>query len=449
MGKQLVVITGLERGRVIPLSDADIIQLGCSQNLDILGRFRDPEIARVHCEVQVEGDRVIVIDAETPRGTYVNRKRIAREELRPGDVIRIGTTELKFICEEPRKSDADTILSGELSETQPKPPSKTDVLVQDDILFDEAPALKATPAENKAKATAEQLNLLVGRTFANYKIGPILGTGHWGRVFQARDLRGGNMVALKVLRPEFCDDKGATTSLGAAVRAVLPLRHPNLITHIGAGIGGSFPWIAMELFEGKSLTQVIRRIQNTGMLDWRQTVSVAVQVARALDAVHQNGLRHGNLTPQAVLIRESDRIVKLTGLLLAKALEVAKLQPVGRLNEHVDDTPFMSPERTYGLADADIRSDIYSLGAILYALVTGHPPFEGTSQGETVHRIRTHEPVRPKKYQPLIDEGYEGTLLKMLRKDPAGRPQSPSEFLIQLTEVARCAVRSGNTSAPK
>src|SRR5262249_28677781 len=114
-------------------------------------------------------------------------------------------------------------------------------------------------------------------------------------------------------------------------------------------------------------------------------------------------------------------------------------QPTGRLNEQIDDTPYMSPERTYGPTEVDIRSDIYSLGSILYALLTGRPPFEAPTQGETVHQIRNDEPIKPKKYQPLMHALYEEILLKMLAKAPRHRPKSPAELLSGLCKVAQSA----------
>src|SRR5437870_3182263 len=112
MTRQLVVIAGLERGRILALHDADILQLGCSQNLDVSTRFRDPEIARVHCEIQVHGQRVLLADSGTVFGTYVNGRRITHEELQPGDVIRIGHTELRYVVE-----DSGTCSTGGLDDT--------------------------------------------------------------------------------------------------------------------------------------------------------------------------------------------------------------------------------------------------------------------------------------------------------------------------------------------
>jgi serine/threonine protein kinase len=432
VGKQLVVISGLERGRVLPLSDGDLIQLGCSQNLEILARFRDPEMARVHCEIQVQGDRVTIQDSDTPNGTFVNGKRIVRHDLQPADVIRIGKTELKFLCGDTFHPKPQTHSVIDLSDTQPKPPSTSEIPVEE-------PPGRLKAETGKMRVTAEHLNLLVGRTFAiHYKIGPVLGVGHWGRVFQARDLRVDKLVALKVLRPEFGEDQEAMQQFAVALKSVLPVKHPNLVTHLAAGRAGPFPWIAMEYVEGKSATQIIRRMRTTGMLDWRQTAGVAVHIARALDAAHQHQFRHGNITPQSILIREQDKNAKLGGLLLAKALEVVRREPTAG-QEQNDDTPYMSPERTLSQTEIDIRSDIYSLGVVLYALVTSRPPFEGTNQGAIVQQIRTKEPIKPTKYQPLLHPLYEETILKMLGKEPADRPQTPAEVLASFEKIAKFA----------
>jgi serine/threonine protein kinase len=430
MGKQLIVMSGLERGRVLPLQDSDIIQLGCSQNLEVLARFRDPDMARVHCEVQVQGDRVVVHDADTPNGTYLNGKRIVQEELHPGDVLRIGKTELKYLAGETYHPKAAVQSLVDLSDTCDKPAARSDT-------SNDLPVIptKVTP-QPKTKFTADQFGLLVGRSFAHFKLGPMIGTGQWGRVFKAQDLHAENSVAVKVLWPEFGDDPQAMRQLAVAVKSVLYIQHPNLVIYLGAGKAGPFPWIAMEFVQGKSLIQIIRRAQTTGRLDWRQSIRIGAEVGRALQAAHERQLRHGNITPQAILLRDSDKSAKLGGLLQAQALENYKGQPPGRLNEQSDDTAYMSPERTWGMLDVDIRSDIYSLGAILYALLTGRPPFEAGSQGEVVQQIRNDRPIPPKKYQLSIPTFYDQAIMKMLAKEPLERPQNPVELLSLLDKVS-------------
>ena len=174
MPMQLVTMTGLGRGRVLPLRDGDIVQLGCSQTLDILSRFRDPQVARVHCEIQVQGKRVLLQDARTPNGTFVNGVRITEIELQPGDVVKIGHTEMRFQCEE-----------GEVAAARPAQPAAAPNPAQDTA---EQKAL-GTCYESKPRTPAavadEVLGKLVGREFVHFKVECVLGRGYWGRVFKA------------------------------------------------------------------------------------------------------------------------------------------------------------------------------------------------------------------------------------------------------------------------
>jgi serine/threonine protein kinase len=164
---------------------------------------------------------------------------------------------------------------------------------------------------------------------------------------------------------------------------------------------------------------------------------VALHVGRALEYAHQRRVLHRNLTPQNVLIRTGDHLVKLGDLMLAKALEgrlAANLTPQGEL---LGDLNYMAPEQTVGPQEADERSDIYSLGALVYALLTGRPPFEGGSLKETLKQIRTAKPARPRQFQLSIPERFEGTVLTMLAKKPENRFQSAGELLEDLERMAR------------
>jgi serine/threonine protein kinase len=409
MSKQFIVIKGLDRGRVFPLPDANILEFGCSQTIEIETRLRDPGVARVHCEVQVNGNRVLVSDVCTPTGTFVNGKRITQALLQPGDVIRIGNTEMRYLSDE-----ATTTEIAALTQTLP---------------------LDSTAAAPEGKKKHLPLKQLVGKKIGPYKVGVILGTGHWGRVFRALDTRSAQVVALKVLRPEFGEHPAVRPLLAQTLKAVQSLQHPNLLTHLGAGIAGPYCWIAMEYIEGRSLTQVIRRSSTTDLLDWRYVLRIALQLAQALEAAHKQRLIHGHITPQNILVRDQDQCAKLGDLLLAATLNAPPLQPMTRLGERVDDVPYMSPERTRGTAGVDARSDVYSLGATVYALLTGRPPFEGDSQVELIEPILYHEPVRPKTYQPTLPDLFQSVVLKMLAKRPEERFQTPTELLSHLARV--------------
>jgi hypothetical protein len=425
MAKQLVVMSGLERGRVIPLAETDLVQMGCSQHLAVEHRFRDPSVARVHCEIQVQDGRALLIDAGTTQGTFLNGKPITQEELKPSDIIRIGNTQIRFLDEKatqavlcsPRPEVGAASRAAPVRLGSPDPPwergegvSGTDILPQ-----------------------------LVGRQIGRFKIELVLGTGRWGRAFRAHDQRKNRAVALKVLRPEFAEDPERLHHFAQALKAVAPLRHPNLVTHYGAGKALPFCWIAMELVDGNSLTSTIRRIGTAGLLDWRYVGRVAVQLAGALAVAHEQRVIHGQITPQNILLRERDLGPQLGDLLLANTLTRGKTASGQLPSERSDATPYLPPEQMAGSAALDERSDIYGLGAVIYALLTGRPPFLGQSCEETLSEIHQLEPVSPTKYQPSLPPRFESMVLKMLSKQPENRFQSAAELLASLEQVQSCS----------
>src|SRR5205807_7072444 len=144
-------------------------------------------------------------------------------------------------------------------------------------------------------------------------------------------------------------------------------------------------------------------------LDWRYALRVAIQVARALEFAQGNHIIHRNIRPSNIIVRHADKLAKLGDLMLAKALEGTQVEQITRPGELVGDIAYMSPERTRGASTpVDGRSDIYSLGATIYALLSGRPPFDAGSLAETIQQIRNTDPVTPKKYQLAIPDLLEG-----------------------------------------
>ena len=222
------------------------------------------------------------------------------------------------------------------------------------------------------------------------------------------------------------------------VKTMLPLRHPNLVTLYGAGKSGPYCWVSMELVEGESLVQVIARIGVAGMLDWKRAFQAALHVGRALDYSHAQGIIHRDIAPANILERAEDRVVKLGDLMLAKALEGALAEQVTKPGEVVGDVNYMSPERTRGAGEpVDGRSDLFSLGATCYALLTGKPPFAGRTLVETIGKIRTAEPVPPGHFQMGIPSSFEGAVLKLLAKRPDDRYATAGELIEDLERIGR------------
>jgi hypothetical protein len=404
MAKQLVVIEGPDKGQTFPLNDSVTLSVG--RGRQALARLNDLHVSRLHCQITTCGDRLVLSDAGSAAGTFVNGQRISTEQpLTVGDVVRVGDTQLR---------------------------------VEEDDVADQATlAPTPLPADPGPAPAGESLADLQGQKLGHYLVGPARAQGRTGVVFRAQDVETGEDVALKILRPQFLKYEEAVKRFFRATKTVLPLHHPNLITLHEAGQNGPFCWIAMDWVEGESLTQVIDRIGVANMLDWRYGLRVAIHLGRALQFAHGQHIIHRNLTPQNVLVRASDRCTLLGDLVLAKALDGALAEQITRPGEILGDVRYMPPERIVGNEPVDARSDIYSLGALVYALLTGRPPFVGASLIDTLGMIRMAEPARLKKYQMSISDLFEGVVLKMLAKRPEERFQTAGDLLAQLDLVCK------------
>jgi len=360
-----------------------------------------PEWLRELAEAFSAGGEVASLPPPSP-ASWLADVRLAEQARRPGDAVR-GATPPPV---EPKTAAVPN----------PSPPP---------------PPAKAPPPP------ADPLHELTVKVFSGFLVGPLIARGRTGNVFRARHVNGNADVALKVFWPRADKDDAATDRFVRFLQTLAPLRHPNLVTLFGAGEAGKNCWISMELIEGESLNQVIDRLGVAGQLDWRNAFRVGYELARALEFTHGRGVIHGNITPLNVLIRSADQAIKLGDLAQSGALEGAPAEDAARPGPIVADVRYMSPERTGGFARVDDRSDVYSLGALLYTLVTGRPPLDGGSPEATIHLIRTKAPERPKKFQMSLPDLFEGTVLKMLAKQPEDRHQSAAELITDLKRVAK------------
>jgi serine/threonine protein kinase len=406
---KLIVTAGPDKGLAASLKPGESLQIGRSQSAGT--RLSDPAVSRIHCEIEAGADQAVLRNIST-NGTLVNGETASEHVLAHGDLIRLGNSEMQFVAAEP--DEAPTAML----------PSKT-------------PKAAAPQAAPQPATAAGDLAGLPGKMLSHYQIDSVIARGTSGTVFKARDTDDGQTVALKVLQPEFSRNEEEMQRFVRAMKTMLPVRHPNIVQILSAGRTGAWCWIAMEHVEGESLTRVIQRIGVAGMLDWKHAYRVAVHIGQALDYAHGQSIIHRNVTPANILLRTSDKAAKLGDLMLAKALEGVMAKDVTKPGELVGDVAYMAPERTTSAAQVDGRSDLYGLGATLYALLTGKPPFAGNSLPDLIRKIRSAEPEKPKKYQLSIPDMFQGTVLKLLAKQPAERFQSAAELLDDLKRVGR------------
>jgi tetratricopeptide (TPR) repeat protein len=249
----------------------------------------------------------------------------------------------------------------------------------------------------------------------HYAVIEAIGSGGMGVVYSARDVRLDRPVALKFLPPHLVTDPTATRRFLQEAKTAAALDHPNICTiyDVGETPDGKF-FIAMPLYEGETLDRRIAR----GPLPVGIAVDIALQTARGLARTHERGIVHCDLKP-ANLFLTADGVVKVLDFGIAKLSGAARTIT----GERLGTVAYMSPEQAHGI-DVDHRTDIWSLGAVLYEMLTGRRAFPGGEQIAVVHAI-LHEAVTPlRSFQPDVREDFERAVMSMLARDPAARPAS-------------------------
>jgi len=384
----------------------------------------------VHCQVQVEDGHTTVSDFDSPGGTWVNGKRVAKHALHPGDLIRIGNTRLQYLDDEGESAFVADLIA--------TPPTAAPLPMAKPIKTKLAKAAKGKTASGKPAAALAWPNGLVGKKLRNYKIGAVLAKSKRGYVFHARDIRKNVPLALKILEPAFTEDAKAVQRFVKAMKSVLPLRHPHLVTVHNAGKTGPYCWIAMEYVSGESLAAVIGRVENTGPPDWRYVVRLAIYLARGLAYAHGKKLLHRNITPHNILLGQRPHETKLGDLMLARALDGDTVPPLPARGAFVGDIAYMASECTAaGAVPVDARADVYSFGAVLYALLSGRAPFAGDTVTEIVSKIRREDPPALKQFHPGVPDALERIVRRLMARRPSDRYQSAADALADLEGLAK------------
>ncbi len=264
---------------------------------------------------------------------------------------------------------------------------------------------------------------LVGRTIGHHEVLEVLGEGGMGVVYKARETRLGRTVALKVIRPAWTGDPGLQHRLEREARAASTLNHPNILTIYEIGTDAGVTYIAMEYVAGGTLAETMA----SGPISAHRALRLAAQAADALAAAHAAGIVHRDIKPSNLMLAAGDR-VKVVDFGIAKLLGANAPGDDGRTaltasGSVVGSAPYMSPEQAGGHA-VDERSDIFSLGAVLYEMLAGRRPFGGSGGGDTLAAILRDVPSPIPGVAPEVAR----LLARCLGKAPAERFQSASEL---------------------
>jgi eukaryotic-like serine/threonine-protein kinase len=259
-----------------------------------------------------------------------------------------------------------------------------------------------------------------------YEIGGVLGRGGMAEVHRGRDLRLGREVAVKVLRSDLARDPSFQVRFRREAQAAASLNHPSIVAVYDTGEdrspSGATPYIVMEYVEGDTLRDVLRR---EGVLRPEKAMTLAADICAALDFSHRNGIVHRDVKPGNVMITPQGT-VKVMDFGIARAVSdsAATMTSTAAV---IGTAQYLSPEQARGEA-VDARSDVYSLGCLLYELVTGAPPFTGDSPVSVAYQHVREDPRLPSSVNPAIPPELDAIVMKAMSKNPANRYQSAAEM---------------------
>ncbi len=301
---------------------------------------------------------------------------------------------------------------------------------------------------------------MIGQTLTHYRIVSLLGKGGMGEVYLGEDTKLGRKVAVKLLPARFTQDAQRVRRFEQEGRAASALNHPNIITIYEIGQVEHNCYIATEYIEGRTLRQQMAG----GRLKLSEALDVAWQVASALAAAHAAGIVHRDIKPENVMVRP-DGLVKVLDFGLAKLAEQTAPAPESRPEAMIDSqaptegrlstesglvlgtASYMSPEQARG-QKVDARSDIFSLGIVLYEMLAGRAPFAGVNALDVIGAILNQEPAPLRQHLPDAPAELQRIVSQALRKDREQRYQRSKDLLLDLTELRRELERDPPTLAP-
>jgi serine/threonine protein kinase len=274
---------------------------------------------------------------------------------------------------------------------------------------------------------ASDLSRSALQSLGNYDLVEKIAEGGMGTVYKARERQGGRTVAIKLVSPQMASNPVFLQRFEKEYNAARSLDHPNVIRALDYGTAGGLPYLVMEYVDGESLGQ---RLGREGRLPEAEAIRLVGQVAQALQKAHKQGLIHRDVKPDNIMLTR-DGQAKLADLGLVKELETdINLTRTGR---GLGTPHFMAPEQFKNAKNADVRCDVYSLGATLYMLVTGKMPFQSSGPLDAWMKKMNNELIPPRKINPDLSERLDAVILRAMNADPEQRPASCREFVDELT----------------
>jgi eukaryotic-like serine/threonine-protein kinase len=292
-------------------------------------------------------------------------------------------------------------------------------------------------------------NDIIGSTIeGKYEIQSLLGMGGMGSVYKARHIFINNEVAVKIINPKLATSNDITERFLREAQAAAMIDHPNAIKVTDFGRAGEMLYLVMEFVQGQSLRNIIHK---EGFLTPLKTVEIMVQVCAALDAAHSHNIIHRDLKPDNIMIKQNDLgqlTVKVLDFGLAK-IKTPDSNSITGAGIILGTLSYMSPEQCTGENVIDLRTDIYSLGVVVFEMLTGKLPFNATNYAGFLTKHIFEEPPKLRSIKPDIPEGIERAVLHAMEKEPSARHKSAGDFAVELTRAVKSAQGTDAKQSPE
>lgn len=271
---------------------------------------------------------------------------------------------------------------------------------------------------------------IIGKTIANrFEIISKTGVGGMATVYVAKDKVLNRDVAVKVLKDEFTTDEEFVKRFNSEALSAASLTHPNIVSIYDVGNEDGIYYIVMELVRGKTLKQIITE---EGALPWKWSVNIAMQIASALETAHKNNIVHRDIKPHNIIITE-DGVAKVTDFGIAKAVSNSTITAFGTT---IGSVHYFSPEQAKG-GYTDAKSDIYSLGVVMYEMLTGKVPFDADTSVSVALKHMQEQPIPPMEINENIPKAVNDIILKAMEKEPMARYQTATAMLKDLAKALK------------
>jgi hypothetical protein len=428
---RLQFTSGHHAGQTLEFTSPRTLIFGRSTQTDI--QIYDERISRRHCAVRLEPERVRIKDLGSGNGTFVNGTQIRETELSDGDRLCLGQTKIEITLKR----------EGPLPETTALPGVKPQ----------RAPALcgfcnaKIPPADLPL-AAKHRGHYLCNRCsprveVPGYKLIRPLGEGAMGVVYLAEDQRRNQEVALKVLkvRGELSSEDRAR--FAREINTSAQLTHPNIIRVLDCGEAPPYLYYAMEYVPGKSLKSWIG---SHGALPLTSVLRVSVQVADALEHARARNVVHRDVKPENIIV-QSDGHAKLADFGLAKNMLTSGASGLTRPGDGLGTLPYMPPEQIADALYADHRSDIYSLGATIYHMLTGETPFKAKTPLQFFNKIRNETPKPIREFREDIPQVLITMIDRAMAKDVEERFKTVDSMSMIMKQFLRAEFDSRQTAS--